>query len=1181
MESAMVLPFVRDLFADVEKLPAFSRVASHLEEGTGRMRVSGLTPTAKALLLVLLQKVTERPLIVVVPDNHVLEEFVPVLQAFSELVGTEPESVVALPTRDVLPFQNLSPHPEIQEERAVALWKIATGAVSIVISPIAATALRLRSAEYYADLARVLRRGETLDPEPLLRHLNTVGYTSTDVVEMPGEYALRGGILDVYPPEADRPLRIEFFGDEIESIRKFDPATQRSSHPVDEAVLLPLTETPVSEELLGAIHARLSGKRITGAEEIVEEAVRSGGVSVFPGWEFYAPVAGADRTLFDMLPHALVLADESDNLKQEFDRVWSRIEEAHERSGIGNLVRPGDLYLSPDDWWKKLATLPGADVEHLDIARSGDVETAVSFLSQPTPRFHGSVPAMLEEVQKQIAARNRVLIAVANTGEVERLADIFSEYSVSFRLGSRTRGGESYADETSYFAGEVLTTTLAKAYVPEGVVLPEANLAIFGARDLFDESESVVSRPQRHRSKVSAFLSDFRDLQVGDYVVHVEHGIGQYQGLKEINQGDGNAEFMLLEYAEAARLYVPLTRLDLVQKYRSSEGAKPPLSHLGTAAWAKTKARVRKAMKDMADELLKLYAERKTAEGHAFSADNEWIREFEDAFEYSETEDQELAIVDVKRDMETQQPMDRLLCGDVGYGKTEIAMRAAFKAISDNTQVAVLAPSTVLVFQHYETFKQRFAAFPVSIEMISRFRSAKQQKEILQKVEAGKIDILIGTHRLLSKDVKFADLGLLVVDEEQRFGVRHKERVKQMRKQVDVLTMSATPIPRTLHMSLVGLRDMSVIETPPKDRIAIQTVVASWDDKLIQSALEQELDRGGQVYFVHNRVDTIWEIAAKLQELVPRARITVGHGQMSEGELEKVMLKFMHHEADILVATTIIENGLDIPLCNTILINRADRLGLSELYQLRGRVGRSNRRAYAYLLVPAEVELTPIARGRLAALKEFSDLGAGFKIAALDLELRGAGNLLGGEQSGHIEAIGFELYTQMLDRAVREMKGETAPEEAETQLNLGLNIRIPVDYIPEENQRLRMYKRVAGVETESQLNDVRAELQDRYGEPPPAVRNLLDYAALKLLAVRVGASGIDRKRDLVNIKFRQNAGIDPGRLAKFVSSQRGAQFTPDGNLKFSLKVSGAPEILGQLRSLLEELSAQEVPAPAT
>ncbi len=621
---------------------------------------------------------------------------------------------------------------------------------------------------------------------------------------------------------------------------------------------------------------------------------------------------------------------------------------------------------------------------------------------------------------------------------------------------------------------------------------------------------------------------------------------------------------------------MPLTRLDLIQKYRSSEGIKPQLNHLGTAAWNKTKARVRKAMKDMTDELLKLYAQRKTAQGHAFAPDSEWMREFEDAFEYNETEDQNYAIADVKRDMESPQPMDRLLCGDVGYGKTEISMRAAFKAISDNKQVAVLAPTTVLAFQHYETFKQRFAAFPVKIEMISRFRTAKQQKEILQKVEAGKVDILIGTHRILSTDIKLPDLGLLIVDEEQRFGVRHKERLKQMRKEVDVLTMSATPIPRTLHMSMVGLRDMSVIETPPKDRIAIQTVVASWDEKLMQSAIEQELDRGGQIYFVHNRVESIWEIAAKLQELVPRARVIVGHGQMSEGELEKVMLKFMHHEADILVATTIIENGLDIPLCNTILINRADRLGLSELYQLRGRVGRSNRRAYAYLLIPQDVELTPIARRRLAALKEFSDLGAGFKIAALDLELRGAGNLLGGEQSGHIEAIGFELYTQMLDHAVREMKGEAGPEQAAIQLNLGLNIRIPANYILEENQRLRMYKRVAGVETEAQLADVGAELQDRYGPPPEAVRHLLDYAELKLLAIRVGAINIERKRDLLSIKFRPDAVIDPGKLAKFVSSHRGAQFAPDGTLKFVSKALHPDEVLAQLQNLLEELSPAEL-----
>ncbi len=1164
----MLLPFVRELFADVETLPGFLRVASHLREGTGGMRVSGLTPAAKALLLVLWRRATDRPLLVVVADNHAAEELLPVVQALGELTGAvAPEAVVCVSNRDVLPFQNLSPHPEIQEARATALWKIATGAASVVIAPLASTAIRLRPPDYYADLARIVRRGETVDAETLIRHLNTVGYTAADIVEMPGEYAFRGGILDIYPPEAERPLRLELFGDEVESIRKFDPATQRSSTPVDEAVLLPLTETPVNDDLLSAIHARLSGKRIAGAEEIVEQAMRAEGATVFPGWEFYAPVAGATHTLLDLLPRAAVILDEPGALDAEWERWWEKIVTAHERSLVGNLVRPEDLYLPEEKWQEQLASSPSASLEHLGLETSES--NGVALLSQPTRRFHGSIPALVEEVQRLTQEGRRVLLAVANHGEVERLANVFTEYNLPFRLGTRVRSGsESYLDETSYFAGEMHATTLAKAYVPEGVAFPDANLAIFGTRDLFDESEAVAAQPARRKSKTSAFLSDFRDLQVGDYVVHVEHGIGQYLGLREIEQSDGKAEFMLLEYAEGARLYVPLTRLDLIQKYRSAEGAKPALNHLGTATWIKTKARVKKAMKDMAGELLKLYAERKLAEGHSFPADSEWMREFEDAFEFSETDDQALAIADVKRDMESGQPMDRLLCGDVGYGKTEVAMRASFKAISDNKQVAVLAPTTVLAFQHYETFKQRFAPFPTTVEMISRFRSPKQQKEILQRVESGKVDILIGTHRLLSQDVKFADLGLLVVDEEQRFGVRHKERLKQMRKQVDVLVMSATPIPRTLHMSMVGLRDMSVIETPPRDRIAIQTVVASWDEKLVRSALEQELERGGQVYFVHNRVDTIWEIAAKLQELVPKARIVVGHGQMGEGQLEKVMLKFVRHEADVLVATTIIENGLDIPLCNTILINRAERLGLSELYQLRGRVGRSNRRAYAYLLVAPDAELTPLARRRLAALKEFSDLGAGFKLAALDLELRGAGNLLGGEQSGQIEAVGFELYTSMLERTIREMRGEAAPDEAETQLNLGLNIRIPNDYIAEENQRLRMYKRVAGVQDAAQLRDVRSELEDRYGPPPPAVSNLLEYAELRLLCQSVGVTQIERKRDLTTVRFRQNAAVDPARLAQFVAARRGAKFSPDGTLKFSLPAANAQDALQQLRDML-------------
>ncbi|MDP9267690.1 MAG: transcription-repair coupling factor [Acidobacteriota bacterium] len=1187
----MVQPFVRELFADVEKSDTFRRALLPLKRGTsasafgaggqkagaGRIRVSGLTPTAKALHLPLLHRAAQRPLLIIVRDNRAADALLPVLRAACELtMAADPAAVIALPAFDTLPFENQSPHPEIQEERAAALWKIATGGAEIVIAPIESALMRMRVAEHYSGLARTLRKGETIDSERLVEHLNLVGYVKVDVVEMPGQYAVRGGILDVYSPEMDRPARAEFFGDEIESLRKFDPASQRSQNPLDEAVLLPLTETAVSEATLAAIHTRLSGQRIIGAQAVVEDAIVAGGVSVFPGWELYAPVAGANSTLLDLLPEAAVFVDEPTEVAPELEAFWEKLEAVHEQSGVGKLVRPAELFLSSDEWQAALAQRPGGSLEHLAIETSGS-ET-ITFQSQPTPKFHGAVPALVEEVQRLTADGRRVLFCAGSTGEMERLADIFTEYNVPFRMGMRTgtAGGETFLDEAAYFTEDVFATTLVRAYVPDGVLLPEVKLAVFGSRDLFDESESAISRPIKQKSKTATFMSDFRDLAVGDYVVHVEHGIGEYRGLREIDQDGAPAEFMVLEYAEAAKLYVPLTRLDLIQKYRSAEGAKPVLSRLGTAAWQKTKTRVKKAMKEMADELLKLYAARKTAAGHAFPADTDWQREFEDAFEFQETEDQAQAVVDIKRDMQSPQPMDRLLCGDVGYGKTEVAMRAAFKAVSDGKQAAVLAPTTILAFQHFETFKERFKQFPITIEMISRFRSAKQQKEIVEKVEQGKVDILIGTHRLLSQDIKFQDLGLLVVDEEQRFGVRHKERLKQMKREVDVLTMSATPIPRTLHMAVVGLRDMSVIETPPKDRMAIQTVVAAFDEKLIRSSIEQELERGGQVYFVHNRVESIYEIAAKIQELVPRARVLVGHGQMSERELEKVMFGFVRHNADVLVATTIIENGLDIPLCNTILINRADRHGLSELYQLRGRVGRSNQRAYAYLLVPPEQELTAIARRRLAALKEFSDLGAGFKIAALDLELRGAGNLLGGEQSGHIDAVGFELYTSMLERTIKELRGEVSEEQAETQLNLGLNIRISPEYIAEENQRLRMYKRVAAVESLQQLGDVRDELTDRYGEPPAAVRNLLEYAELKLAAERVGVAGIDRRREVVHVKFTEKAIVDPEKLAQFVAKERGAQFTPAGVLRFQLKSTRPEDVLARLKELLADLAAEEV-----
>jgi len=1188
----MILPFVREIFAELEHSTAFDRVRRHLSLGTGRRRVSGLTATARSIYIPLLARAARRPVIVIVADNKAAEALEPTLRAGCELTGAiAPELVVRLPAHDVLPFENLSPHPDVQEQRAAALYKLATGAVSILIAPVEAAALRLFDRDYYAGLAVSLKRGEEVDVEVLTGHLASVGYTQMDLVEMPGQFTRRGGILDVYSPESDRPIRIEFFGDEIETIRKFDPETQRSQSGLDEAQLLPLTETPVTEHLLAAVHARLSRQRVhidgeeeanSDAQSLAIEAAAAGGVTVFPGWEFFSAVAGAESHLLKLLPKSVLFVDEPGMVRNQIDRWWNKVEQRHERSGIGSLIRPEDIYLRPDVLQGYLDSYFGLDIDQLGAVDILDEDTTLGEIavnSRPTLRFHGSIPALTEQLRKLIETEHRIVIAAANQGDVERMATVLREYQIPYRLGSRPAhaSSDTVLEEASYLADDLRVPVIVRTQIAAGVSFPDSNLIIFGANDLSDEAD-IAARPEPKRSKTAAFVSDFRDLTIGDYVVHVEHGIAQYQGLKEIVQDGLAVEFMILEFAEQAKLYVPLTRLDLIQKYRSTDaGPAPVLNKLGSQQWTKTKARVRKAMQDMAGELLKLYAERRTAQGTAFSKDNEFQKEFEDSFDYNETEDQLSAIRAIKYDMESTTPMDRLLCGDVGYGKTEVAMRAAFKAVQDGKQVAVLTPTTILSFQHFETFKRRFSQFPINIEMISRFRTTKEQKVIVERVETGKIDILIGTHRLLSKDIKFQDLGLLIVDEEQRFGVRHKERLKQMRKEIDVLAMSATPIPRTLHMSLVGLRDMSVIETPPKDRMAIQTVVAKFDEKLVRSAVELELERGGQVYFVHNRVESIYEIASRIQELVPSARVVVGHGQMGETELERVMLAFMNHEYDVLVATTIIENGLDIPLANTMLINRADRHGLSELYQLRGRVGRSNRRAYAYLLIPPEQQLSDIARRRLAALKEFSDLGAGFKIAALDLELRGAGNMLGGEQSGHIEAVGFELYTSMLEQAVKEMKGESDEERPTTALNLGIALRIDESYVPEENQRLRLYKKVAGSTSEKALADLRAEMEDRYGSLPDSTVYLLEAASLRLESERIGIAQVDRKRAELQIRFTENATIDPQHLMRLVArnAKRGAQFTPQGLLKFPLTATRPDEVLLEIRDLLTKLA----PAP--
>ncbi len=1161
----MIHPGTEELLLSAGKHSSFQLLLQQLKRNErGPFGLSGLVTTAKALYLALLYQATEQPLFVIVDGNKEAETLLEASEVFFELLLKDRDlpPPQLIPALDVLPHQRLSPHSEIIEKRAVGLWRLSAQKVPLTIVPLASALLRTESAEFYRQLALTLRPGEEIPLEDLVQHLQSIGYEKREPVEMVGEYSLRGGIFDVFPAEAPKPVRVEFFGDEVESIRQFDVESQRSVLKVSSTTLLPLTEYPRSRALL---------RQLAEAAERAELELSNPG-EVFPGWEFLVPlVRPRSQNLFSLNTDALIVLDEPQAIASAADRLWQRLTHPDRPSP----VEPEKNFIGWEELQATFGERTQISFQELEVVLGDGNEAAghrFQIPTRPSLTFKGNMPVAVAEARNLIDAGNQVVFFANSIGEVERIADVLQEYSVPYHLGLESNSGVRPAvAERSQYAAANAGAYLVKGCIRRGAVLSESQLALIGSEDLFETSDLIARQPTK--SQLAAFAADIADLKPGDFVVHTTHGVGQFLGIREIAQGDSKGDFMVLEYAGESKLYVPLTRLDLVQKYRGAGEAKQHLARLPGVTREKTKSRVKAKMRDMADELLKLYAQRRVAQGFAFSNDSNWQREFEDAFEYAPTKDQLNAVEQIKGDMESKQPMDRLLCGDVGFGKTEVAMRSAFKALGDGKQVAVLAPTTVLSFQHYETFKRRFASFPVRVELVSRFRTPKEIKQVLEDLATGKVDVLIGTHRLLSKDVVFSDLGLLIVDEEQRFGVRHKERLKQLRHNVDVLTMSATPIPRTLHMSLLGLRDMSVIETPPKDRLSINTVVAHFNPDLIKTAIEQELARQGQVYFVHNRVDTIFMRAAFIQELLPDCRIGVGHGQMGEAELEKVLLGFMRHDYDVFVCTTIVENGLDIPLANTILIENAERYGLSELYQLRGRVGRSNRRAYAYLLVPADTQLSEVARKRLAALKEFSDLGAGFKIAALDLELRGAGNLLGGEQHGHIEAVGYDTYVRLLEETVRELKGEEVPLEIHATLNLGLDIRIPTKYIPDEAQRLRSYKRIADAKDDEGGKRIAEDLSDRYGPVPEEVKSLISFSLLKSLAERAGIESIDRRQGFANIKFHQQSKVDPFQLMNLVRGVEGAQFTPAGVLKFPISATAEPrQLLQDLREALQKLT---------
>jgi transcription-repair coupling factor (superfamily II helicase) len=1174
--------------------------------------------SARALAVAALQRDSGKTFAVVSQTTRDLEPWERDLHFwYGALHGRESAAgdILVLPASETDPYAGVSPHPQTLERRALALWQLQQHSPSFVLLTARALARKTVSPATIVKSGAVLRRDEDYSPEALVDKLMATGYVREDPVGAVGEFSMRGGIVDVWPPGREAPVRLEFFGDTIDSLREFDPENQLSTGQLKEVEVPPMHEfaiTPVDFQLWSeAARERWSDPRF--ARSLRDRTAFAEEGEAFQGWEWLIPiVTDCCSSLFEHLGDAVLIVDEpagvESYLSEFYERLSDRYREIDQADDIA--LAPEELFLTAEELRQQipvrqrieLRTLGRAAAElDLDLALDAEapqvqlgrargtrqpvflfpaVESAleVEWLAQSTLRYHGRITDLVAEVNRSLEEAKTTLFVMPSLGVAERIVEILNEYNIQTRLAFT---GETSDD--AIFRPVVVTVGRPSG----GFELPQSRLIVHVETDVFDEATDAIERQpagaertqrtekRKRKSKAAAFLSDFRDLKPGDYVVHIDHGVARFGGLQTLDLGPRTGEFMLLFYADEAKLYVPVERLDLVQRYSSAEGHQPQLDRLGGLGWQKTKAKAKRAMRDMADELLRLYAERKLVGGFAFAADTPWQQEFEDGFPFVLTPDQETAIEDVKHDMEEPVPMDRLLCGDVGYGKTEVAMRAAFKSVMEGKQAAILTPTTVLAYQHYDTFRTRFAPFPVKVELLSRFRSSKEQKEVVKKVETGEVDVIIGTHRILSKDVRFKDLGLVVVDEEQRFGVAHKERLKHLKKRVDVLTLSATPIPRTLNMSLSGMRDMSLIETPPRDRLAIQTQVVQFSESVIKSAIDLELSRGGQVFFIHNRVETIETIAALVHRLVPQARLAVGHGQMNEKEMEKVMLDFIDHKYDVLVATTIIENGIDIPRANTIIINRADHYGLSQLYQLRGRVGRSSRRAYAYLLIPSEQELSPIARRRLAAIREFSDLGAGFRIAALDLELRGAGNLLGGEQSGHMEALGFDLYTQMLERTVAELRGEEVEDETSVTLNLGVDVAIPEEYISDMGQRLRTYKRVSSARDESTLTSIRTETEDRYGRIPASVDRLFAYARLRKLSEELGLVSIDKTPDGVAIKFNEKARISPEKLGDYVTRHEGAVFTPNGVLRLVLTEDQQDNVLDSVRDVLLQLRASD------
>ncbi|MEE8152357.1 MAG: transcription-repair coupling factor [candidate division NC10 bacterium] len=1135
-------------FADLQGLGLQEGLAD-LASG-GALSLYGLWGGARALVLGEVARALKRPLVVVTATLSEAEELTADLRFFLDR-----DRVHLFPEPEVPPFQPVSPPLELRAERIQRLRELRDQELKALVVPIHAFFRRLLPPDALDEATVHLYPDRIVPPEQVIELLEVGGYRSVHQVEQAGEYSRRGGILDIGLPHLLHPVRIEFFGDEIESIRTFDVETQRSlSSPVrvDRVTILPLSEVLLSPESRGFARQRLGD----GDAPLLQESVEVGRPT--PGLERYLPYFYR-RTipLWEYVsPGTIFVWDDPDQVTARGEATGRLLVEEYERHQGEGLPPLAATHLR----WKDIhATLaPRPRINLFPFSPGPGQRDPCVFETKQIPSFRGRITSLVRDLGVWRQEGRAITLVARGAAQAHRLWEVLREHD----LGATVTDGPSLPGRIHIVDGGLNAgfhfAPLQRTYLTEA--------EIFGPR-----RGVSVRRPKIREAR--AFAA-FEDLKPGDVVVHLDHGIGRFHGLGKLTAGDVEGDYLLLEYAGSDKLYVPVDKLHLVQRYIGADaGASGPhLDRLGSTSWARAKERVRASVREMAQELLKLYAARQVGAGHPFAEDTPWQREFEAGFPFEETADQVTAIRQVKTDMERPQPMDRLICGDVGYGKTEVAMRAAFKAVMDGKQVAVLVPTTVLALQHFHSFSDRFAPFPIVVEMLSRFRTRRDQHKVLRGLRDGTVDIVIGTHRLLQKDVRFRDLGLLTVDEEQRFGVAAKERLKQFRTEVDVLTLTATPIPRTLHMAMLGVRDISTIETPPEDRLSIRTYVTRFDPEVIRQAVEEEVSRGGQVFFVHNQIENIHAMARLLKRLLPHVSIAVAHGQMAEAALERIMCDFYAKRYQLLCCTAIIESGLDIPTANTIIINRADRFGLAQLYQLRGRVGRDRFRAHAYLLVPQEEVLNDSARKRLQVVAELTELGSGFKIAARDLEIRGAGNLLGVEQHGYINAVGFDLYCQLIQETVGELKGADREVVVDPVLRLSIEAHIPESYVSDAVVRLILYRRLSAATSAQERAEFARELRDRFGPLPPPVENLLKVLDLKATARALRIKEIDARHDVMRIAFGPAPPVTPERLMGLLQKMGGElRYLPEDALE--LTGNGAPplERIARLQTLLDHM----------